>query len=1023
MAWKTGRSRMIMATGAISGTVSRRVAYDTTRQYENDLEINFNCFGMTASAGPSSEGPASGSNWVVTASAMGGSGSTVSNSIPLPLVASSSFESTYTLDVSGSFSAQVFVEEWVETGSLSDPSTGIIDAPSRLTLVFYEQMRAGDTVTCTITSGSVSATSNFVLPSGFPLRITNYVCSASIGGYASNSTATGSLTLTAAGGAITGLYSGSSNGSTFDSTSGAAITLVPIPVSGGGTLAVRGSLQTQAAPNKSFALDGVIYAVDQPFMGGVDIQCSKFLSDPSPLIHGGATWSAAYAQRNKQVTVSLSSGATGTTSGTTIYTYSSSLNEFQALTATLDSAWCDASGDYITYDTSDESTPPVVTHHKLYDNTIWMHGWTFPGLTLTPAATLTLGTGAGTNLSFSPAKNLSGYRYLRVTVSVSAGSHPFSVQIGTKTWNQCLNPADHTQRIPLLATTTPQTFDIDLCDPTNDSSLSDLTDTRWPIADPTLDYSGGGGPAAVDGPMWGVGYCTLISLTAMDSGVSYSLGAVSQVRETDCKLHVLGSWRPRFETNMLSESPTATNMSGTTTEVKCRRFLMADTDGRQSLEYKDVSVSKVTGGVSGVITYLPYYVPLSELAFDPSPVAAYPAGQTPGWTGVCTAPAPDGSSNLRDGFLNSGSPAGWLWGGGLLYSGGAWTTGVGLSAAGGITMPAQVMFASVDWYPGIGDVFSLGGGGTGGAIILKAEKILQAQAHGIVLTGAHGPGLGKTVTLAETATPSSIAGSDSEHAPDGTYRTAGVPGLHGYKSGVGNSGIVQVDVRMATQSFVTRHLSRAALRTAAVLSYLSPSNLGLLTDHFQRVVASALGIVFVRSVSGTPYVHSGNLWDVGPLPVTTTATDKNPCLAADSRFLYCGWERAAGTYLARSGDNGKTWEAEVLAITGGTFPRIDADGSGRTINAALVSAGGSLYHIQGQFQGPGDAHFGATFTFIDETATALSVQSSGFDISFTRSGTNALILSALIAGEAATSEWVCYNVSGTNPSWKRIPTS
>ena len=223
------------------------------------------------------------------------------------------------------------------------------------------------------------------------------------------------------------------------------------------------------------------------------------------------------------------------------------------------------------------------------------------------------------------------------------------------------------------------------------------------------------------------------------------------------------------------------------------------------------------------------------------------------------------------------------------------------------------------------------------------------------------------------------------------------------------------------------------------ITYNSLCSLGYPADNFQRVIADINGLQFYRSISGTPFRHGmpASLWDDEAIPITvvpqgppapTVPRDRSPSLFFDPRrILYCVFERKGATssdvYLTRTTDDGRTWEAAVLAITGGTRPAAASDESGRVVMGALITAGSggsATYTITAEYRGPGDPSFSAPFTLKDHAGTALSVQNDSFSFAFVKMSTRALLLTVIIAGETAPSEWVCYDLSATGASFARI---
>jgi hypothetical protein len=155
-------------------------------------------------------------------------------------------------------------------------------------------------------------------------------------------------------------------------------------------------------------------------------------------------------------------------------------------------------------------------------------------------------------------------------------------------------------------------------------------------------------------------------------------------------------------------------------------------------------------------------------------------------------------------------------------------------------------------------------------------------------------------------------------------------------------------------------------------------------------------------------------------PFTMTATAIGDGTASDPVFFWDRYwrphllvTRGADVYELYSDDDGETWSAPVAAITGGKYPDATVDPlAGTILRAAVVGS-----NIKGTLQEAGAASAGSLFTFMDQTGAALVVADDRFSLSWGRDGSERLLLSVTISGEAAPSDW--YGADAQ--TWKRFP--
>lgn len=202
------------------------------------------------------------------------------------------------------------------------------------------------------------------------------------------------------------------------------------------------------------------------------------------------------------------------------------------------------------------------------------------------------------------------------------------------------------------------------------------------------------------------------------------------------------------------------------------------------------------------------------------------------------------------------------------------------------------------------------------------------------------------------------------------------------------------------------------------------------------------GISFHRANGPVPKLMGGSLWEAQS-SVTTKTTDSGPALFLDQRgLLYCLYSRVTppttppaapadtskdGIYLRRSDDLGTTWPAhldsngtvELMAIPGGTLPAA-ASGGGSTLIGAITGNAKDGYKLQTCYKAAGDLIFSAPVVAVDATGAPLAVQNSGIALCRAAENAGRWILSVLLKGDTATSEFWS---ADSGASWTRIQTT
>lgn len=987
---------------------------------------------------------------------------------------------TAPINLTGSWALSVDCEEWIDIvfdDQTVNADVGIYQPIQTCRVVVFLKTKPGGTISasaaCADLSTSVSGT---IVSSGSVTPAFNASGSASQPGvpgsflyngtYALGSSWISSLILPSCGGTV--------SNSSVHSTASATISQSSFSLSAslGGLpnysdssytapaqcfVLISASLST--APLKTYSMVGQIFSVGSSYPGSVPINFSKYAGDPSPTLTG-AGFGAGYGQRQysfnanaQSTTVETRSGGT-TTTGTGHPAVSGTKNEFQGIGASVQSAWCDTNDEFVTYINA------LGGQVKLYNNAIYLHGYSMgaiglslqssfnvdPGNSLTGWTGATLGgagigntgTGAMTR-SYTPFFDMSGYRWLKITGAITTSGTPQNrvVTINGKTWNITF---------PIVS----GDIYLDLCNPTTGGADDDTTDSIWPDPNPTLAYGSDSGTSVSassgDGPLWGCTYVTSLQLSGFAGGSTESFASLDLVKKDESHVHAMCNWEPRFDSMIIQGPDWSVPAGGGGDTVFTRgvtRALIATSDGRQSLEYRTFSLLRTEGGASGLTFYGPTNYSIDAMAFsinngvqiDGGPVGSDAnyfnyAVKPNGWQATVVAPPSDGSNNVNAGFLNKNLPATWVCYG-AQYSSSGFTSSV--SAFNG---SAQMLMSSLDFYPGCGDVFGLGGGGADPhTIYVGASKIYRAQVHGILMTRGVNtvPAPGSTATLypgpGEVQPTGASVGSATSDSPESVYRCVG-DGLDGFDSTTIGLTTTVVDAtgtvtaasgtgapQSVNQTFAEAKLSRVAFRLPqANATFVRPDNLGHENGSFHRVAGlydmsgNPNGIAYWRRDQGQPYLPGS--WDVAAIPISISTEDRNPSIAFDYQGrLFCNWERLTGIFQAFSDDDGLTWSTPILNVPNGLYPVIRRGTDGSLYRVAYVDdgTGHNSGTLQGQWQAVGDPSPSATFTLKKNVAgsmVAFSVQQGSYMIAHLYDMASQWILTVLEVGATAPTEYV-----------------
>ena len=712
----------------------------------------------------------------------------------------------FTGSIDGEYSFSVDGEECIEIsdGGLGTwPSYGgaaVPDPPEGTAVRFFERSRVGGSATATISAGGAEASATSTIGSADEI---GYLATVWCDGEGANMDNLLIVTVENSGpGASPVSYVRTEGTARVEMSSGEVrLELTPAPPAGWWEFnQATGTATLVSAPDRAYQLDVALRAMEDPYPGALDVLVDGYpggSTTPIPASGGGAAHS--YSQRRYECSATLNG----------VVQTGDSVNEWQSLKTWVDPNSLQTAGE----DTDDWR---ILLRGKRYNSASAGQAASYTlddGGSLSPTqpkagdwenvanATLSIDSGAvkaivsggagAIRRTYDPDQvSLAGYRYLRIKIKADAADRGFRIQLGAKEWD------GDVEGEPLEAGTDYAEFDIDLCCATNVTADKDGRDTRWPL--PTdVDT------ITADGALWGAVNVAEIVIEGLENGGMYWIDHLSLVRRAE-EAEPAGYSRLTFLPAFKSwiEDGGGTGL---------RRFLVGDTDGRQSLEEADATDNGLSVGVRTLTDLLAQINADGESADDG-------AKRNPGWSATAnpSLPASDGAdyTDWEFNYLNNNRPAVWGWGGGALFASldegpGRWHFGFDRDFRGSATVWAQMLFDQVDWYPGIGDVFELGvPDDTGdevpvGALILRAVKMLRGQAHGLTFGTDQLP-LPDTTVVVQEDEEGPLAGTGTS-GPDGAYQTGSVYGR----------GAVVYDTRVlepVEATFRSRKRQRASFR-------------------------------------------------------------------------------------------------------------------------------------------------------------------------------------------------------------------
>lgn len=776
-------------------------------------------------------------------------------------------------------------------------TSGEADPPYETRIEVYERAKIGATVSTTM---EVDYTDNFGANGTISLSASDTVAAPFTVGYPVTLTVEGgaenrgnTLTATADFLETTVSYPGYSEtdtapgGGVATATGGAGATLTLS--SPGVAQSASGTFSVTRAPDRTFALSGIVRAMRVAHPGALEAIVIRHAEEPAGhivSISGGA-FSSSYTQRQ------YSAGAT--------------LNGNSYPADTLDE-WGPVSCKFRIsslqgYYGNDN---PVAQ-----DDRLPMRAFRWSGASIAQAASVSLLTGgASATWDPSPDKALGSYAYLDVGIATDnaseAGELTLTSPQGAKSW-------------PTVSHATPgatATVRIDLCSPDEidgaaPTADTDATDSRYP-EDGAAGADGYNNPGGIDEagrPYWGFERLESATLTG---GANPRIVSATLVRATRSRFTLLQSlrWWPQEKPRSIVAENDPGEEDDTYTDFFTSRFAQGETDGKLSLDEAALKKQITHGGVSGIDTTTWHPRTLAELCARISS-----ATFNPGWTATDLdvdpgnpAPTPPALYDLAADFLN-GSREAACWGGaGLLCDNGTWRDYWDKDVSSALSIPAQVLFDRFEgWPPECGDVLGLVDSAAAGDTPLRAGQILDGSAHGLVLEDADGARkAGVTVALTETSGGAARGTGATDSA--GFYET-GTP--YG-KAGTGHTAEAQTTSpfpSVAFADFDARKRHRASFRAAGEASGISYD----VSDSLRHVRAFVQGgtiwIGFARTVIP-------NTWEDADTGIAGTKPFVRFDRYEKGQPLYLLYTSAGSVLRRKTVNEGVNWSVPTTIATG-----------------------------------------------------------------------------------------------------------
>lgn len=559
------------------------------------------------------------------------------------------------------------------------------------------------------------------------------------------------------------------------------------------------------------------------------------------------------------------------------------------------------------------------------------------------------------------------HRWLKVRWRSMGGSRTATVSVGSKTWT-----------ITSLGSGAWTDSYVDLMDPATGGAAEDDWQTKRPLISPS-------DPFPVDeGKLNGVYEVASIAISGLVPD-RYEFESITLVVRDFARLYCLSGFKDYTVAHRFAN-------------FDVRPYLIGDCDGRLSLEASDSQ---------RIVDFQGFYcVPVSQIG-----LGTYVADTT-GWTWTSLSAYPDGDEYTPwvQNFLNNNRPAVGIGGDGAAYFNGGWNFYQALDVGAAVTLPAQLILDSIEWYPTFNndgaDPFNYGHGSIGGRLFIPCAKVMRHQATGVALQPTGGPLAGATVEW-ERIDPRTVHGTATS-ATRGQFSTGLSMGRGGkdYRARLLADPTPLVDKPNAP----ARTRQRAVFRGEPEGAASGPCNAASRHGWYYRAFTDATGDVLFKAAAFSTPLYG---WEV-ETAVTTGGGNSNPRLAQDALLgrLYLTYAVGGGGLALRtSDDEGETWEAQTVAITGGRFGLVACGEDGSLALMAFkydsgTSGPGKIYF---RFQGPGDAALSAEATVKDSGSSAIAFEGEQFGLCQPFDGQRRWVLAARASGSTDVTEYESFD--------------
>jgi hypothetical protein len=374
-------------------------------------------------------------------------------------------------------------------------------------------------------------------------------------------------------------------------------------------------------------------------------------------------------------------------------------------------------------------------------------GWSFPGASLYHNKYTTL-SGSGNTRSFNDPNrtNFSAYRFLEINAASATSS--------TQTANVWISYGDSgtyvlNQTFQAGVTTADNLIDLCFAGTLHTSPAADFSsqDNPYPRANPNSSYDWAS-QKLINDSLYGIGQ---VGEVRVDGNVTVNTMKLYR-NDNSAK----ADFCPVISNTGLGYTTVFTGSASTT--YLGRRFWSQDVEGRNDEEYDIINASG---------TYIPQTI--SGFVTNINSLVGYQGGRVHlGWT-ASSSTAGDGTTNLRDGYLNKDGYLTWLNGGGMEYISGDQKYGFDRDLSqeyNDYNIMAQTIFDEINcnFIPDYTDPFGLEDPGQT-ELLLYGFNVQRGCAHGLVQL----QDLGETVTLQDLS--SNVVGSSVTDVV-GRYQTA-----------------------------------------------------------------------------------------------------------------------------------------------------------------------------------------------------------------------------------------------------------